>query len=169
MANTPQNVLPFVPETQLWPFLVGFSLDVGVANLLKIELGYLESDFTDGQELVKHPQCFEMCLDLVLDRWSQPPLRLLPVEKPRLAISRFSVSSGATELPAGRKPFLNIAAWLDFGLEEHNSLSRRRHPNMLGACIDAKRNLLLKSATAIEQLQGKGDHLNDFGLACFEQ
>jgi hypothetical protein len=93
-----------------------------------------------------------MCRDLVLDRWSQPPLRLLPVEKPRLAISRFSVSSGATELPASRKSFLNIRAWFDFRLEEHSLLSRSRHPNMLGARIDAKRNLLFKPATAIKQL-----------------
>src|SRR6266581_1347347 len=98
-----QHILTHIPEPQLRTLLILLAFDLRVLDFLKIELCHLNGHLAYWQNPVNQFDRFYMGVYLVLNRRSQPALRSLPVEKSLLAISRFAVSSGTTELLACSK------------------------------------------------------------------
>lgn len=50
-----EHILPYIPEAQLWAFLIRFALDLRMAELLKIKLRDFDNGSANGQELVNEP------------------------------------------------------------------------------------------------------------------
>jgi len=99
MILSKEHVLTDIPEPYLWSLLVCLSLYLWMANFLNVKLRYLNRCPTYWQDLVNQADRFEMTINLVLHRRGKPSLRLLSIEKARLAIACLSISSGSTELP----------------------------------------------------------------------
>src|SRR6266567_5751842 len=124
MTISRQHILTHIPEPALRALLVGFPLELRMADFLEIKLGHLDRDLAYGQDRLHHADGFEMSLYLVRNRRSKPALRFLSVEKACLAIARLAAPSCATELAPGSQQFLDIRSWLHFCLEEHRVLRR---------------------------------------------
>ena len=118
-----EYVFAHIPEAELRTLLVCFSLYFRVAYLLNVVLRYLDSGFTDRQELMYHLDCLEMRLDFVLYRRSKPTIRFPSVEKSLLTVSRFSAPSLLTKLTARCKQLLYVSSWLDLCFKEDSLLS----------------------------------------------
>ena len=99
MMVTKEHVLADIAEPYLWSLLVFLSLNLWMANFLHVKLRYLNRCPAHWQDPVNQADRFEMTINLVLHRRGKPSLRLLSMEKARLAIAGLSVSSGSTELP----------------------------------------------------------------------
>src|SRR5579883_2089754 len=114
-----QHIFPDIPETELWPFLVGFAFDGRVLQLLKIKLSHLNDGPTNGQEPMNHLNGFQMRVYPMLNGRGQPPFRLASVQKTCWPVPCFSVSPDTTKLLTSGKPLLNIHTWLHFSLKQH--------------------------------------------------
>src|SRR5260370_19496368 len=110
-----------------------------------------------------------MRLNFVLYRGREPAIRLLSIQKANFAVARFPPSSRTPKLTTGCKPLLDIASRQYLCFEKHLLLSGRRNPDLLGACIDTKRDCLFVPTAAIKQLDRKGNHFCHFRLALLQE
>ena len=66
MKITPEHILAYVPEPQLWTFLILGPLDFRVLDFLKVELSDLYRGLAHRQDLVNQADRFEVGIHFVL-------------------------------------------------------------------------------------------------------
>ena len=169
MTISGKDIFPDIPETQLWTLLVVLALDLRGAYLLEIELCHFDRCPAHGQDLVHQTDRFQMGFDFVLHRGREPVRSLLSIEETALAIAGLAAAPSTAILSAGGKQCPDVRSGLHLCFKEHPLLSRGGNADMLCPCINPKRDLLFIPTTAIEQLQGEGDHADHFGLALLKQ
>src|SRR6266851_378954 len=169
MPIAKKDIFPDIPEALLWPLLILSTLYLRVLDLLNVELCHLDSGATDWQDRVNQPDRFQMTINRVLHSRGQPAIRLFSIKKSTGPIARFSAPPCTAKLTACGEQFGKIGSWLHFCLEQNGLFGGSRNPDMFPPRIDANRDLLLVATTAVEQLQGKGNHLHHFGFSRFQQ
>ena len=62
-----EDIFPQIPEPELDPLLIGYPHNLGVFNLLDVEIRYLNRLARDGEHFLKQFDHSEMTCEFVLD------------------------------------------------------------------------------------------------------
>jgi hypothetical protein len=92
MSIAEEDILPDIPEVLLRTVLIISPGDGRVHDLLDIEGGHFDGNIGDRQDIGYQPYRFDICIELIPDRGSQPILRIPPVKEPRLPVPSLAVS-----------------------------------------------------------------------------
>ena len=74
MSVSPKHVFTHVPKSKLLSLLIFLALNVGMFNLLRVERCCLYNDVGNRENLADILYDGHVSMNLVLYRWSEPPL-----------------------------------------------------------------------------------------------
>ena len=154
MTVSEKNVLAHVPKSKLVSLLIVLAFDFGILDLLNVEGSGFNHDFGDREHSAHRFNARDVRLDAVLygRRKPSPVLRSNAIIEARSAVARFAAAPCTSESQTVGQKLRDVLSKLDFGHKDFFLFRRGGKAEMLCACGDAKRHVLLRLARGDSKL-----------------
>ena len=154
MTVSEKNVLSHVPEPKLVALLIARALDFGILDLLNVEGCGFNHDLGDRKHSANRFNARDVRLNAILHGRCKPSLvlRSNAIVEAWFAVARLAIAPCASESQTVGKKSRDVLSKLDFGREDLLLFRRSGNADILGACIDAQRHVLLRLACGDGQL-----------------
>lgn len=170
MTVSEKNVLSHVPEPKLVALLIARALDFWILDLLNVEGCGFNHDLGDRKHSANRFNARDVRLNAILHGRRKPSLvlRSNAIVEAWFAVARLAIAPCASESQTVGKKSRDVLSKLDFGREDLLLFRRSGNADILGACIDAQRHVLLRLACGDGQLDRERRSPRYDGLACLQ-
>ena len=166
-----ENVFTHVPKAELIALLIVRAFNRRILDLLNVERCRLNHDLGDGKQSADRIDARHVRLNAVFNGRCKPALvfRSDTVQKARRTVARLALAALTTQREPGSQKPRDVLSKFDFGRKDLFLFRRSGKADMLCACINAQRHVLLRFTGGDSKLNREWRSTLHHGFSSLEQ